>query len=137
MTTLVVDGTERRRLLEALAEETVSEIRKLRELTYRNLSYGHDPADVAFGCGERAYNLTALKQAQRKLRQVNRALARLEAGFDGICEGCDKAIDPARLEVQPHATLCIQCQQYRDKGGLCGIVLSRASRTEELTQLTI
>jgi DnaK suppressor protein len=38
-------------------------------------------------------------------------LARLDQGDYGICEICGQVIDPARLEILPHTTLCVRCAQ--------------------------
>lgn len=50
------------------------------------------------------------------LRQLDRALAKLADGRDdfGLCEECEEPIDPKRLAVVPHATLCVACQTKRD-----------------------
>jgi RNA polymerase-binding transcription factor DksA len=44
-----------------------------------------------------------------ELRDVNRALSRLDAGDYGICTNCGEPIDPRRLEALPYAELCIFC----------------------------
>ncbi len=48
-------------------------------------------------------------EASNELRQVNIALARLEAGDYGICTDCGEPIDPKRLEAVPYAVTCISC----------------------------
>ena len=53
--------------------------------------------------------------ARRRLAQAEMALARLDAGTYGICHGCREQIDPARLEVVPAATLCVDCQRKAEK----------------------
>lgn len=50
-------------------------------------------------------------EAVGELRQVNRALARLNAGTYGICTDCGEAIDPRRLEALPFAERCISCAE--------------------------
>jgi RNA polymerase-binding transcription factor DksA len=50
-------------------------------------------------------------EAADELRDVNRALARLDSGDYGICTKCDEAIDPRRLEAVPYAELCISCAE--------------------------
>ena len=45
----------------------------------------------------------------REIGSVNRALARIEAGTYGQCVLCGDDIAPARLEVRPEASLCIDC----------------------------
>jgi DnaK suppressor protein len=45
------------------------------------------------------------------LREVDHALARLEAGMAGVCSVCEDPIPQQRLLVNPTATTCIACQQ--------------------------
>lgn len=44
-----------------------------------------------------------------EIGQIQAALARIDAGTYGICDNCGADIAPARLEVQPDATRCINC----------------------------
>jgi DnaK suppressor protein len=44
------------------------------------------------------------------VRDIEHALARLDAGVYGQCERCGEPIGAERLEVRPFATLCIGCQ---------------------------
>jgi RNA polymerase-binding transcription factor DksA len=48
---------------------------------------------------------------------VDEALRRLYGGEYGICESCGKPIAPQRLEVVPHARLCITCKEKEEKAG--------------------
>ena len=52
--------------------------------------------------------LNGLQAAQ--LEKIDHALARIEAGTYGTCEGCGVSIPAARLEVMPTATFCVACQ---------------------------
>ena len=56
---------------------------------------------------------------EERIRDVERALARLADGTYGICENCGKPINPERLEALPSARLCIDCkaQDDRRRGG--------------------
>ncbi len=45
------------------------------------------------------------------LTEVERALEKLDAGTYGICDLCNMAIDPARMEALPQAILCLSCRQ--------------------------
>lgn len=73
-----------------------------------------DDVDLADDPGARlsarevSETLSGLQAAQ--LEQIDRALARIEDGTYGICEGCGQAIPVARLEVMPSATSCVECQ---------------------------
>ena len=54
------------------------------------------------------------QQASAQLRKVERALQRIEVGDYGECQECGEAIVLARLQVQPFAEMCINCQQARE-----------------------
>jgi len=63
---------------------------------------------------------TALRVASGEaswLREVNEALARIEDGNYGTCEGCGEEIPKKRLEVFPSARYCVQCQSKIEKEG--------------------
>jgi DnaK suppressor protein len=68
----------------------------------------HDPegATIAF---ERSQVSTLVQQAARHLRDVDAALARLEAGLYGICEQCGRPIPDERLEVRPTTRTHVTC----------------------------
>lgn len=48
-------------------------------------------------------------EATAELAQVERALARLDAGVGDRCEECGESIAPGRLEALPYATRCKGC----------------------------
>jgi DnaK suppressor protein len=50
-----------------------------------------------------------------ELRDIDLALQRMDGGEYGECEQCGGDIDYARLEVQPTATRCIDCQSQYEK----------------------
>jgi DnaK suppressor protein len=41
--------------------------------------------------------------------RISRALAKLEEGSYGVCDGCGDPIAPARLRAAPESVLCIAC----------------------------
>lgn len=43
------------------------------------------------------------------LRRIDIALARIDSGDYGYCVSCDGDINPKRLEIDPVASLCIDC----------------------------
>ncbi len=55
--------------------------------------------------------------AKQRRRQVEAALARMEADEYGECLGCGEEIEPRRLEAQPEAAFCIECQSSRERRG--------------------
>ena len=50
-----------------------------------------------------------------ELRDIDSALARIANGSYGRCEECGTDIDYARLEVQPTAWRCVECQSQFEK----------------------
>jgi RNA polymerase-binding transcription factor DksA len=77
-----------------------------------------DKGDFGLGQGastvyEWEMNLALLQTAEAKIESIKAALERLDRGSYGICEVCGQAIDPARLEILPHTTLCVRCAQTR------------------------
>jgi DnaK suppressor protein len=60
----------------------------------------------------------ALRNLERntvKLRQVQSALRRIDAGSFGVCAGCEEDINPKRLAAVPWASFCIVCQEAADR----------------------
>ena len=49
------------------------------------------------------------KMLQARLRQLDDALDRLMAGSYGACSRCGRAIDEARLEIDPALAHCLTC----------------------------
>jgi DnaK suppressor protein len=59
---------------------------------------------------ERVGAATALES---KLRDVERALAKLDDGTYGLCDNCGRVIPAARLEARPSSVLCAPCSAAR------------------------
>jgi RNA polymerase-binding transcription factor DksA len=55
--------------------------------------------------------LVLARQMQQKLERVDEALGRIETGIYGACMKCCQPIDAERLESNPEAELCINCQR--------------------------
>lgn len=70
----------------------------------------HDPEGVTLS--SEWSRLTGLAEAAAsELRQVDDALARMDAGTYGICANCSRPIPAARLEVRPFAEHCVTCAE--------------------------
>ena len=54
--------------------------------------------------------LTMENRIRQELVGVEHALRKFEEGTYGKCDNCGKAIDPARLEALPQASLCMDCK---------------------------
>lgn len=81
----------------------------------RGCGGGGDTVDQANRAVELATDRALRCLYEEKLRQMERAQARICSGQYGMCESCGAQIDPARLDVMPHAPLCERCQ--RENGG--------------------
>ena len=54
------------------------------------------------------------REKARRLKEIRRALQRLEEGVYGVCERCGRPINPERLEILPWSTLCVKCKNYEE-----------------------
>jgi DnaK suppressor protein len=65
-------------------------------------------ADRSHRTEERSRVMSLVRALRSNLRDVDRALAKMDAGTYGSCERCGNAIARERLEALPWAVLCIQ-----------------------------
>lgn len=52
-------------------------------------------------------------QAADRIRQIDLAFERMDAGTYGLCESCGKPIAVERLRVIPHVGVCVDCARKR------------------------
>ncbi len=107
-------------------EELKSALHKMREdlranvedlkttLALAGTGYTNHQADDATQAFDQAKDLALRNDSERRLRLVEDALARFQAGTYGTCERCGKTIDLARLEAIPYTPLCLHCAEARD-----------------------
>lgn len=60
---------------------------------------------------EYSKDLTLERTLESSLRDVKKALQRLEEGTYGTCRYCGKEIDVKRLMARPTSTSCIDCKK--------------------------
>ena len=65
---------------------------------------------------QRELAVVTLDRHSRLLSEVKAAIARIEDGSYGVCERCEEAITPRRLDAIPWARYCVQCQDIIDRG---------------------
>ncbi len=68
----------------------------------------HDPEGSTIGF-ERAMVIDLLRRAEADLRELDSAVARLEAGTYGTCRRCGHPIAADRLAAHPVAQTCVGC----------------------------
>jgi len=60
---------------------------------------------------EKAVDEVMMKQGKKELKNIAKALSRIENNRYGICERCKEDIHVLRLELKPTALYCIDCQE--------------------------
>src|SRR5688572_31922681 len=60
-------------------------------------------------------NLAEIDRDAGELRRIDTALARINEGSYGQCESCGQEIPQARLQAEPTALRCVQCQELFEK----------------------
>jgi RNA polymerase-binding transcription factor len=78
-----------------------------------DLSFDANFADSSQVTAERGEVEALAGSLRESLGDVEAALAKLDSGGYGICEGCGQSIGPARLEAKPAARLCMECASRR------------------------
>ncbi len=114
--------SEQRALLRAERATYVEQAESLR-MDAEQLAEDMEPGDIQFdeesGEGdtlnvERERDLALSAQARAAVDEIDRALAKIDAGTYGVCERCANPIPKARLKALPYASLCVTCKS----GGL-------------------
>lgn len=78
--------------------------------------YDQHPADLGSELAARQTDLGLQQNLDRLLRQIDRALKRIEEGTYGRCERCGGPIEKERLEAAPYVTTCLACQREEERG---------------------
>jgi RNA polymerase-binding protein DksA len=79
--------------------------------------YSFHMADLGTDAMEREKAFLFASAEGRALYDVDSALRRLYNDDYGMCESCGLPIAAERLEVVPHARLCIRCKEREEKAG--------------------
>jgi DnaK suppressor protein len=54
-------------------------------------------------------------EAREEIAKISAAIERMDSGDFGICGECGAAIDPGRLNANPHADECIECAKTSER----------------------
>ncbi|MBM4025166.1 MAG: TraR/DksA family transcriptional regulator [Planctomycetes bacterium] len=73
-------------------------------------------ADLGTDNFEQEFSLELMDSERRLLVEIEDALARVEGGTYGICEGTGKPISRARLEAQPWARYSVEYARMLEEG---------------------
>ncbi|MBU0688452.1 MAG: RNA polymerase-binding protein DksA [Gammaproteobacteria bacterium] len=69
-----------------------------------------DPNDRATQESDMSLELRNRDRERKLIKNIDKMLARIEAGDYGFCDNCGIEIGLNRLEARPTATLCIDCK---------------------------
>lgn len=98
-----------------ISEETLKKSQK--DASGDISGYTFHMADVATDNYDREFSLGLASKERGVLYEINYALGKLQEGNFGLCESCKKPINQVRLKAVPYATLCLKCQQSKEKKG--------------------
>ncbi|MBX3460428.1 MAG: TraR/DksA C4-type zinc finger protein [Planctomycetes bacterium] len=75
-------------------------------------------ADSSFEQYEQEFNLSMIENETEELKEIGRALEKIDLGTFGECEACGIDISIERLHAMPYTRICIHCRtKYEEEGG--------------------
>jgi len=101
-----------KKILEAKQAELSGSLRNRDEIAIEKAPDALDEVQLA---GERELAIRTLDRDSNMLRQIRRALARINDGSFGVCMHCEEDISPKRINAVPWAAYCIKCQEQVDR----------------------
>jgi DnaK suppressor protein len=93
-------------------EGTTKEVKKPDEAT----GYSQHQADQGTDDFDRTISLQVTTKEYGILRQIERALEKIDEGTYGICDVTEEEIPLPRLEAVPYATMTVKAQEKVEKG---------------------
>lgn len=75
-----------------------------------------DPVDLAVRNYSKNVMLAVSENESKQLALIDEALLRIEDDEYGVCQNCEKEINPKRLAALPWARYCLDCQELQEKG---------------------
>ena len=109
-----------RQLLILIRGEITGDIDKLEEDAF-GINGEKASVDVKADAGSDSYyqefSLELLERDESTLREVERALVRIDEGTYGRCQECDCWIPKTRRKSVPHARNCVDCQRSLEQEG--------------------
>ena len=75
-----------------------------------------DPVDLAVRNYSKNVMLAVSENESKQLALIDEALVRIDDDEYGLCQNCEKEINPKRLAAIPWARYCLDCQELLEKG---------------------
>ena len=101
--------SELQRMIEGLEEDQRFRAEEEEDFTQ------HDSGDMSHSLFTREMDATVEQTIQRRLRNVERALQKIEEGAYGICDDTGEPIPKGRLEAVPEAIYTVEAQQRHER----------------------
>jgi len=106
---------EKRDMLNSLSSlEEAKKVGGLKDSLQELSMYDNHPADIGTESFERSKDIGLKDLAERRLKEIDEALSRINQGDYGICKECGKEIPEERLEAVPSTDLCYDCRKMLD-----------------------
>jgi DnaK suppressor protein len=77
------------------------------------IGFGKRVGDGTAEAVERLSTTATARSISGSITEIDRALAKIEEGTYGTCDGCGRPIPPGRLEARPATALCVECAANR------------------------
>ncbi len=74
-----------------------------------SIQFGKRAGDATAAAAEHLSRVATVEQLDVVRGEVVRAIAKIDQGTSGRCDGCDAPIAPARLAALAWATRCVPC----------------------------
>lgn len=103
---------ELRAQLTRMLQGSTAEIKTLDEGT----GYSQHQADQGTDDFDRTISLEVTGQEYEMLKQIERALKKIDENTYGVCDITGKEIPKARLNAVPYATMTVEAQDQMEKG---------------------
>jgi DnaK suppressor protein len=114
-----VDPTAIRRVLQTERDglrAQLSEMTAVPRDSMAAVSFGKRVGEGTTQAVERIAQVSAARSLDAKLRDVERALAKLDEGSYGTCDNCGGPIGAERLAAIPSAVRCVACASSASSG---------------------
>lgn len=104
-------NNEKKLAMEQMLRELMGESSAREQLQIETFA---DALEQIQSAAERDFAVIRLDQKAKLARELRTALRKIDEGTYGVCEECEEAIAPRRLDALPFAKLCVHCQEQSE-----------------------
>jgi DnaK suppressor protein len=108
---------QKEQILEDLKDVSKSDTHEADDKTAKFPEYGSKPDENAQEIADYTTNVATEKVLEDTLRDIDKALDRIEKGTYGICKYCHKPIGKKRMLARPVASACVECKTKLQSNG--------------------